>query len=97
MGVIGDASHRVLGCFDGTCLDNFSSRFGLEYGRLFSKGIDALALFCCWLFDDDKFCEARNKKGAILLQFLVTNSRKRLHDAFYVALLQLGTFRDLAD
>src|SRR3984893_12003367 len=85
----GPILHRVLGRFDRTRSDDFPSRPGLEYGRLFGEGINAGPLLGRRLFYDDKFREAWNKEGAILLQFFVANGRKRLHDAFDVAPFQL--------
>src|SRR5580704_14905444 len=85
----GPISHRVLGCFDRTRSDDFPSRSGLDYGRLFGEGINAGPLLGRWLFYDDKFRKAWNKERAILLQFLITNVRKRLHDAFDVTPFQL--------
>jgi len=90
-------SHCVLGCFDWTCPDDFPSRPRLEHGWLFSEGVNACPLLGRRLFDDNKFCKARNKEGAILLQFFITNSRKRLHDAFNVALFQLRMLGNLVD
>src|ERR1700675_757977 len=91
------SSHRVLGCLDWTRSDDFPSRFGLEYSRLFGERINAAPLLGGGLLYDDKFRKAWKEKGAILLQFLVTNSRKRLHDAFDVAPLQLCMLGNLAD
>src|SRR5580704_16551190 len=90
-------SHRVLGCFDRTRSDDFPSRSGLEYSRLFGEGINAGPLLGRRLFYDDKFRKSWNEERAILLQFLITNSRKRLHDAFDVAPLELRVLGNLAD
>src|SRR5580692_12078123 len=93
----GPMSHRVLGGFDRARSDDFPSRSGLEYGRLFGEGINAGPLLGRRLFYDDKFREAWNKEGAILLQFLITDGRERLHDAFDVAPFQLRMLGNLAD
>jgi len=53
------------------------------------KGLMPLRALVAGFFDDDEFCKAWNEEGAVLLQLLVTNGRKRLHDAFNIALLQL--------
>src|SRR5262245_3571820 len=66
-------SYRVFGCFHRTSPDNLSGRFSLEHGWLFRERIDASALFRGGLFDDNKFCKARQQECAILLQFLVTH------------------------
>src|ERR1700688_184512 len=94
---VGPISHRVLGGFDRTRSDDFPSRPGLEYSRLFGEGINAGPLLGRRLFYDDKFRKAWNKEGAILLQFLIANGRKRLHDAFDVAPFQLRMLGNLAD
>src|SRR5580700_12073535 len=90
-------SYRVLGRFDRTGSDDFPGWLGLEYGRLFGEGINAAPFLGRRLFYDDKFRKARNKEGAVLLQFLITDGRKRLHDAFDVAPFQLRMLGNLAD
>src|SRR5262249_51798999 len=63
-------SHRVLCRLHRTSPDNLSGRLSFKHGWLFRERIDASPLFRGRLFDDHKFCKARQQECSILLQFL---------------------------
>jgi hypothetical protein len=58
----------------------------IEHHRLTVERICTLARLGCWLFDNNELCKSRNKKGACLLEFFITDRRQRLQDALYVLL-----------
>src|ERR1019366_3523500 len=66
-------SHRVFCCLHGTCPDDLPSRSSLEFHRLLSEGINALARLGGGLLNDDELCKARNQKGTGLLEFFIAN------------------------
>src|SRR5665647_761024 len=82
-------SHRVFCCLHGTRPDDLPSRSGLEFHRLLSEGINALARLGGGLLNDDELCKARNQKDAGLLELFIANGRERLHDALNIFLCQL--------
>src|ERR1700730_4075419 len=71
----GLALHRVFRCLHGARPDDLSGGLGLKHRGLFCERVDAFSLLGSRLLYDNELGEAGDNKGAVLLQFFVTDGR----------------------